>query len=120
MVQARRFGESSGRAFQRKDGESHPEVGRSRRDGSDAAAPGEAGPPLRVTPGLGTPGEPSRGASRVYRKTLTIGGENRAIQDRRRATITKVNGRPIRGDVGLPAGTETVAGNGADNPMPTT
>lgn len=120
MAQARRFGASSDIAFRRKDGASHLEVRRSRRDGSDAVAPGEAGPPPRVTPGLGKPGELSRGASRVYRKTSMIGGENRAIQDRRRATITKVNGRPIRGDLGYSADTVTVAGNGTAYTMPKT
>lgn len=84
MVQARRFGASSGRACRRKNGASRPEVRRSRRDGSDAVVPEEAGPPPRVIPGLAKPVEPSRGVSRVYRKTSKIGGENRAIQDRRR------------------------------------
>lgn len=45
---------------------------------------GKTGPPPWVIPGLVKPAEPSRGVSRVYRKTLKIGGENRAIQDRRR------------------------------------
>jgi len=65
-------------------------------------------------------GKPSHNVSCVYRKTLKIGGENRAIKDRRRTAITKVAGRPIRGDVGLPAGTGSAAGNGAEYPMPTT
>jgi hypothetical protein len=40
----------------------------------------------------------------MYRITSKIDGESRAIQDRRRPVITKVNGRPIRGDVGLSGG----------------
>lgn len=100
MAQARRSGASSDGALRRKDGASRLEARRSRRDGSDAAAPGDTGPPPPGSPGTGKPEEPFRGESHGYRKTSKIGGANRAIQDRRRPTITKVSGRPIRGDVG--------------------
>lgn len=82
--------------------------------------PGNPGSPHPVSAGLEGPDAPTRGESHACRNTSEIDGESRAIRVRRRPTITKVNGRPIRGDVGQSAGTESVAGNGTDNPMPTT
>lgn len=75
---------------------------------------GEPRFPHPVSAGLEDPEEPSRGESRVYRKALKIGGESRAIQDRRRPAIAKVNGQPIRGDVDSFAGTLSATGNGVE------
>jgi len=68
--------------------------------------------PVPAQAGMGRPEQPPHGESRAYRKASEIDGANRAIRDRRRPTITQVIGRPIRGDVGVSAGTESVAGNG--------
>lgn len=76
--------------------------------------------PVPVQAGMGKPEQPPHGESRAYRKASEIDGENRAIRDRRRPTITKAMDRSIRGDADASAGTGSVAGNGTDILMPTT
>lgn len=100
--------DGAGETLRRLVGRSASAEGRRKPPGSQALTAGRqrcrrAGghrSPAPGSPGTGTPEEPFRGESRGHRKTLKIGGANRAIQDRRRPTITKVDGRPIRGDVG--------------------
>jgi hypothetical protein len=67
--------------------------------------------PVPVQAGMGNLEQPPHGECRAYRNASEIDGVNRTIRDRRRPTITQVIGRPIRGDVGLSAGTDSVGGN---------
>jgi len=100
--------DGAGETLRRLVGRSAPVEGRRKPLGSQALTAGRqrcrrAGghrSPAPGSPGTGKSEEPFRGESHGHRKTSKIGGANRAIQDRRRPTITRVSGRPIRGDVG--------------------